>query len=127
MNVCRVWHQRQITVFAAIKMGFWVTAHDALQQDATGHLQAPPFKKPCRRHHFAARYAVKVRGHAFNFVNASQCLHEWSLTRGGHDAFLVEHAARGNGHKIRSTHGGFQAMVARTWQLPAAQPLTHRK
>ena len=127
MNVGRVWHQRQITVFTAIKTGFRVAAHDALQQDATSHLQAPSFKETRPRHHFAARHAVKVGGHAFNFVNASQCLHEWSLTRGGHDAFLVEHAARGNPHKIRSTEWGFQAIAAGFWQLALAPSLTDRK
>lgn len=72
MKVRRVWHQRQITVFAAIKMSFRVAAHDALQQHASGHLQTPPIKEPRPRHDFATRDAIKVRGHTFNFVDASQ-------------------------------------------------------
>ena len=76
MDLRRVRHQSQVAVIAAVKTRFGVTAHDALQQHATGHLQAPPFDKPLSGHHLATGHAIQIGGHALNLINADQSLCE---------------------------------------------------
>ena len=76
MDMGRVWHQRQIAVVAAIKTRFGVTAHDALQQHSTGHLQTPPLKEPGSGHDLATGHAIEIGGDAFNFINTRQSLCE---------------------------------------------------
>ena len=76
MDVRGIGHQRQIAVIAAVKARLRVTAHDALQQHPTGHLQASPFEEPLGGHHFAAGNAIQIRRHTFNLINAGQSLRE---------------------------------------------------
>ncbi|MNH11796.1 hypothetical protein D3C79_713200 [compost metagenome] len=76
IDVLRVGHQRQVAIVAAIEARRRVTAHDALQQDAAGHLQAAAFEKAFSGHHLAPRHSIEVRGNALDLINARQSLGE---------------------------------------------------
>ena len=113
MKLGEVWHQGKITVLAAIKARLRVATHDALQQHATSHLQAPPFYKPRSSHHLATGHAIEVGGDAFNLINTRQSLCEQTLAIAIHATILVvKQAAQGNGYKIRTACSEFQASTA---------------
>jgi len=119
MELARGRYQGQVAVLAAIKTRLGVTAHDALQQHPTRHLQAPAFKEPGSAHHFAAGHAIEIGGDAFNFIDTRQLLRERALAIACHATFLVvEQAAEGNDYKIRTACSEFQAGTA---QIPRKQ------
>ncbi|CRQ72955.1 hypothetical protein PAERUG_E16_London_17_VIM_2_04_14_02118 [Pseudomonas aeruginosa] len=72
MDLGRLGDQRQVAIVAAIEARRRVAAHDALQQHATGELQAPAAEEALAGHHLAARHPVEVGGDAFDFFNSSQ-------------------------------------------------------
>ncbi|MNI80650.1 hypothetical protein D3C73_1371940 [compost metagenome] len=82
-------HQRQVTVVAAVEACRRVTAHDALQQHATRHLQAAAFEEAFGGHHLAAGHTVEVGGDAFDLVDALKVLGERVRAVNGHNAVLV--------------------------------------
>ncbi|MNH04129.1 hypothetical protein D3C79_634080 [compost metagenome] len=87
-------YQGQVAVIAAIEARRGITAHDALQQHPSGHLQAAAFQKACAGHYFAARYAVEVRRDALDLINARQALGKRTLATGRHDTILIVFACR---------------------------------
>ncbi|MDF5997114.1 hypothetical protein P4200_32380 [Pseudomonas aeruginosa] len=72
MDLGRLGDQRQVAIVAAIEARRRVAAHDALQQHATGELQAPAAEEALAGHNLAARHPVEVGGDAFDFFNSSQ-------------------------------------------------------
>ncbi|MNL68257.1 hypothetical protein D3C87_1929570 [compost metagenome] len=69
MDLVGVGNQRQVAVVTAIEASRWITAHDALQQHPTRHLQAPAFEKTLDRHHLATGHAIKVGGDALDLLD----------------------------------------------------------
>ncbi|MNN02346.1 hypothetical protein D3C81_1150050 [compost metagenome] len=78
--------QGQITIVAAVVFRWRVAPHDALQQDATCHLQAPAFEEAFGSHDLATGDTVKVGSDTFDLVDAQEVLGERARGCGGHDA-----------------------------------------